>query len=164
MMSLRKGFALVCLGCVTLLTGCTAMRGMGTQEPAPWVQAGSPQPASDADSLLLYYQHVRKLSSAELGREHEVTRQAYSRARSDFNRVRFAMVLSLPNTGHSDEARALELLDPVAKNLNGQLHGLAYLLASQLQERKRLDASAQGLQQKLDALRSLERSMIEKKR
>lgn len=163
-MSLRKGFALVCIGSVTVLTGCTAMRSVETQEPAPWVQAGSPQPASDADSLLLYYQHVRKFSGAELGREHEVARQAYNRARSDFNRVRFAMVISLPNTGYSDEGRALELLDPVLKNQNGQLHGLAYLLASQLQERKRLDASAQGLQQKLDALRSLERSMIERKR
>ena len=164
MKRLKKGIALVCIGCMAVLTGCTAMRGVGTQEPAPWVQAGSPQPASDADSLLLYYQHVRKLSGAELGREHDVARQAYNRARSDFNRVRFAMVLSLPNTGHSDETRALELLDPVAKNQNGPLRGLAYLLASQLQERKRIDASAQGLQQKLDALRSLERSLIERKR
>ncbi|HET9403893.1 MAG TPA: hypothetical protein VFO57_04885, partial [Burkholderiales bacterium] len=59
---------------------------------------------------------------------------------------------------------ALELLDPVSKNPNGHLGGLAYLLISHLQERKRLDANAQGLQQKLDALRSLERSLIERKK
>lgn len=152
------------LGCAALFTGCSTLRVTEGQEPAPWVQAGISQPASDADSLLHYYQHLKKLPGAELGREHEVARQAYNRAHSDFNRVRFAMVLSLPNTGHSDESRALELLDPVAKNQNGPLRGLAYLLASQLQERRRLDASAQGLQQKLDALRSLERSMIERKR
>jgi hypothetical protein len=56
------------------------------------------------------------------------------------------------------------MLEPVARNTNGQLQGLAYLLLTHLQERKRLDANTQALQQKLDALRSLERSMIERKR
>ena len=74
------------------------------------------------------------------------------------------MVLALPGTANGDEGRALELLEPVAKNPNGRLGGLAYLLISHLQERKRLDAAAQGLQQKLDALRSLERSLIERRR
>ncbi len=155
---------LVFPACAALLAGCAALRGIEAQEPAPWVQAGSPQPASNVESLLLYYQHVRKLSGAELGREHETARQAYIQSRSDFSRVRFAMVLSFPNTAFSDEARALELIEPVFRNQNGQLQGLAYLLASHLQERRRLDANAQGLQQKLDALKSLERSMIERKR
>ena len=146
------------------LAGCGALRGLESREPAPWVQAGSPQPASDAESLLLYYQHIRKLPGPELGREHDAARQALSRSRSDFNRVRFAMMLSLSSTSFNDEARALELLDPVSKNPGGQLGGLAYLLISQLQERRRLDANAQGLQQKLDALRSLERSLIERKK
>ena len=78
--------------------------------------------------------------------------------------MRLALLFSLPGTALSDEQRALELLDPVARNPGGQLHGLAVLLAANLQERKRLDANTQGLQQKLDALRSLERSMIERKR
>lgn len=155
--------ALVFIGC-GVLAGCGALRGLDGQEPVPWVQAGSPQPATDAESLLLYYQYVRKLSSAELGREHDAARQALSRSRSDFNRVRFAMVLSNSGTAFYDEPRALELLDPVSKNPNGHLGGLAYLLISHLQERKRLDANAQGLQQKLDALRSLERSLIERKK
>lgn len=161
-----KPSAAVALGfaCLGLLASCGVLRGLEGREPAPWVQAGGPQPASDAESLLLYFQHVRKLPGAELGREHEAARQAYARARSDFNRVRLAMTLALPNAPFGDEPRALELLDPVAKNPSGQLQGLAYVLVSQIQERKRLDASAQGLQQKLDALMSLERSMIERKR
>jgi hypothetical protein len=155
--------ALILIGC-GVLAGCGALREFESQEPAPGVQAGSPQPASDAESLLLYYQHVRKLPGPELDREHDAARQALSRSRSDFNRIRFAMVLSLSNTAFNDEARALELLDPVSKNTGGQLSGLAYLLISHLQDRKRLDANAQGLQQKLDALRLLERSLIERKR
>lgn len=147
-----------------LLAGCSGFPGLGSQEPAPWTQAGTPRPASEADSLLAYFEYVRKLAAAELGKEHETARQAFLSARSDFSRVRLAVLLSLPGTAVSDEPRALELLDPVAKNPGGQLHRLAVLLAANLQERKRLDANAQGLQQKLDALRSLERSMIERKR
>ncbi len=150
------------VACGVLLAGCGVLRGLESTEPAPWVQAGSPRPASDTESLLLYFSHLKKLSGTELGREHDAARQAYSRTRSDFNRVRFAMVLSLPNTAFNDEGRALELLDPVIKSHNGQLHGLAFLLASAIQERRRLDANAQGLQQKLDALKSLDRSLIER--
>ncbi len=163
-MSVIPRLIALALGCLSVLAGCGVLRGLESQEPAPWVQAGVSQPATDAENLLLYYEHVRKLVAADLNREHDAARQVYTRARSDFSRIRFAMVLSLPNTAVSDEGRALELLEPVAKNQGSPLHGLAYLLTSQLQERKRLDASAQGLQQKLDALRSLERSMIERNR
>jgi len=161
-MTTRLG--MVVLICGTLLAGCGILRGLESQEPAPWVQAGGPQPATDTESLLLYFQHVRKLSGAELSREYDAARQTHGRSRSDFNRIRLAMVLSLPNTAFNDDGRALELLEPVVKNPGGQLSGLAYVLSNQLQERKRLDANAQGLQQKLDALRSLERNMIERKR
>lgn len=147
-----------------LLAACGLLRGLESREPAPWVQAGSPRPASDVESLLLYFQYIKKLTATDLGREHDTARQAYSRTRSDFNRVRLALLLVLPNAAFNDDTRALELLEPVAKNQSGQFSGLATLLASHLQERRRLDASAQGLQQKLDALKSLERSMIERQR
>ena len=152
------------IGCAAMVAGCGVLRIAEPLEPAPWVQAGSPQPASDAESLLLYFQYIRKLPAAEVSREHDAARQAYARARTDFNRVRLAMVLSLPNTAFNDDARALDLCETVATHEGGRLQGLAQLLASHLQEQKRLTASAQGLQQKLDALRSLERSMIERSR
>jgi len=64
----------------------------------------------------------------------------------------------------TDEARSLGLLDTVARHQVGKLQGLAVMLVAQVQEQQRLAASAQGLQQKLDALRSLERNMIERSR
>ena len=152
------------IGCAVAVAGCGVLRIAEPLEPAPWVQAGAPRPASDADSLLLYFQHLRKLSGAEVSREHEAAREAYARVRTDFNRVRLAMVLSLPGTAFYDDARAFELCDTVAKHDGGRLQGLALLLGSHLQEQRRLTASAQGLQQKLDALKSLERSMIERTR
>jgi hypothetical protein len=152
------------IGCAVAVAGCGVLRIAEPLEPAPWVQAGAPRPASDADSLLLYFQHIRKLSGADLSREHEAARQAYARSRTDFGRLRLAMVLSLPGTAFNDDTRALDLCDTVAKHEGGRLQGLAVLLGSHLQEQKRLTASAQGLQQKLDALKSLERSMIERSR
>ena len=170
---MRPGLAVLAIAC-NVLAGCHLLPP-GQEEPPPVeeqiatrqepaVPGRVERPRSEAEHLLAYFQHIRKLPAADLGKEHDVARQAYTLARSDFNRVRLAMVLSLPGTAVSDEPRALDLLDPVAKNTNGELNGLALLLSTNLQERKRLDASTQGLQQKLDALRSLERSMIERRK
>ena len=165
-----------------VLAGCGILPGLESQEPAPEQsvpepgaapeQAGeAPKPKpearrqhSEVDDLLTYFQYLRKLSAADLGREHDTVRQAYLYSRSEFDRTRLAVLLSLPGTAVTDEQRALELLDPVAKNPASKLGPLAALLVSNLHERKRLDASAQGLQQKLDALMLLERNMIERKR
>ena len=161
---MKGALAVISVGCAVLATGCAILPGIDTREPAPWVQAGGPQPASDVESLVLYFQHIRKLPAADLGREYDTARQAYNRGRSDFNRVRFAMMLSLPNTAFNDDGRALDVLEPVARNANGRLQGLALMMSSHLQEHKRLSASVQGMQQKLDALKSLERSLIERSR
>jgi len=112
--------------------------------------------------LLNYFQRIRKAPGAELGRENESARVAFARSRSDFDRLRLAMTLSLPNTAVNDDARALELLDPVVKNQSAPLHGLASLLSVFVQEQRRLGQSVQGMQQKLDALKSMERSLIER--
>lgn len=158
------------------LAACLLLAGCGTLQPAPEVaepEARTVQPAppvpqprqsSDAETLISYFANLRKLSGPELAREHDAARQAYGRARSDYNGMRLAMVVTLPNTPFYDDPRALDLLDPIAKNGDPRLAGLAWLLVSQIQERRRLDANAQALQQKLDALKSLERSLIERKR
>ncbi|MBM3357538.1 MAG: hypothetical protein FJY54_07405 [Betaproteobacteria bacterium] len=155
-------------GCA-LLAGCGLFPPLGTVEPAPAVQLAPtvapvepPRPAAELENLLTYFLQLKRLVGPELGREHDAARLAYSRARSDYNRVRFAMVLALPNTAFNDEGRALEVLEPVAKNQASSLHGLAQLLSAHLQEQRRLAANVQGLQQKLDALRTLERTLIER--
>jgi len=161
---------LVACACAGSLLGACGALPVEKPEPEPEpvpaapVQTVSPRRTSDVENLVAYYQQVRRLAPVEFGREHEAARQAYLSSRSDYNRVRLALLLSQPGTAFLDESRALELLDPVARNPSAQLNGLATLLTANLQERKRLDASAQGLQHKLDALRALERSMLEKKR
>jgi hypothetical protein len=168
-MSVRPLLAL--LACAAL-AGCGALRGLEAPEAAPAVEAaplpaprsaGAPREPGEAGRLLVYFARLKKLPAAELGREHEIARRAFARARSDFNRVRLAMLVSIPNTGWTDEAHALELLEPVLKDGGGELQALALLLASHLQEQRRLAASLQGLQKKLDALKTLERDLIERR-
>ena len=145
-----------------LLASCDTLQPVERREPAPTIEMQ--RPVSDVESLLLYYRHIGRLKEGQLGRELEIARTVLARESSDFNRVRLAMLLGLPNTPLTDGARALELLEPVASNQTGPFSALASLLAAQLQERKRLDANTQDLQKKLDALKSLERSMMERKR
>jgi hypothetical protein len=152
----------VIIASLLLLAGCEALQETGTREPAPTIEMR--RPVSDVESLLLYSRHLGRLKEDQLGRELEIASTAYAREASEFNRVRLAMLLGLPSTALSDNARALELLEPVVKNQTSEFSALASLLAAQLQERKRLDANTQDLQKKLDALKSLERSMIERKR
>ena len=164
---MRRFFPVVVAGALTLTGGCALLEQDARDapelpEPAPWVQPGPP--GTDVENLVQYYGHIRKLAPADLGREYETVRQAYNRGRSDYNRVRFAMLLSLPGAPFSDDARALDVLEPVLRRGNGRFYPLAQMLGAHLQEQKRLNASVQGLQQKLDALKSLERSIIERSR
>lgn len=176
-----------------VLAGCAALRDMEAERAVKPEESASPgeaadqqarlepeaQPsrvevpvpllAGDLERLLVYFEQVKKLPAAELGREHDSARAAFTRTRSDFDRMRLAMVFSIPNTALSDDQRAAELLEPVVKSQNSSLRGLASLMSAHLQERRRLESgmhslqqNVQGLQQKLDALMSLERSLIDR--
>lgn len=144
------------------LAGCSLLQDMEAGGTEQGVKSGTPLPASDLESLLLYFQHIKSLPGGELGKEHDRVRQAYIKSHSDIDRVRLAMMLSLPNAPFRDEPRAIELLDPIAKNRRAPLRGLAFLLLSSIKEQKKLDANVQVLQKKLDALMSLERSLTER--
>lgn len=142
-----------------LVAGCGTLRSFEAGHE-PWVRADGPRPAGASDSLLMYFGYVRKLPAAELSKEHETVRQLYAGSRSDFNRVRYAMLLSVPGAALSEEARALDALEPLLRNLNAELHSVAYAVSVHIQEQRR----SRALQQKLDALKSLDKKMIERGR
>ncbi len=169
---------------ILLLAGCATQEekheipgGMAPQPPVEERAVPQPEPAPPPEALapteteraLAYFDRVRRLTSAELPREQEAVRQTYAQSRSDFDRMRLAMTYALPNTPVSDEGRALDLVEPLIKNTRAELHHLAVLVGVFAQEQRRLGAhvqtlqqGVQSLQQKLDALRSLERSLIER--
>jgi FtsZ-binding cell division protein ZapB len=155
--------------------------------PAPPAKIERSVPAEakipELDALLAEFARLRRLPPADVAREQEAARQAFSQSRSDAARVKLAMASSLPGTPPAEEQRALELLDPLVRNPSASLHGIAFLLSTLMQEQRRLAALVQGLQQnmqglqqnnqalqqnvhglqqKLDALRTLERSLSER--
>ena len=77
------------------------------------------------------------------------------------------MLQSLPANG-ADETRAMATLEPLLKHGNGPARMMAIVLVAQLSERQRAlreeKRRAEDLQQKLDALKALERSLLGRER
>lgn len=160
------------LAAVAVLSACSTARVADPVQPEPvqtphmrepqvkelQVKEPAPRPAGDSERLLGYFEHVRKLPPGELTKEHDAVRHAFVSPYADALRVRYAMLLSLPGNAFSDDTRALEVLEPLLRNSDARLHGIAFMLNAHIQELRR----AQGLQQKLDALKSLEMNLIER--
>ena len=102
----------------------------------------------------------------DLKRELAGASAAFARTRSDANRIRVAMLLTLPAAGPPDDARALSLLEPLVKGNSGNspLKQIASVLYAQIVERARTLREEQkrtaAAQEKLDALRAVERSLL----
>jgi len=154
----RPGVRVVTIVAITLAgAGCSFLRGPDAG-PEPKVRAGVARPAGDVAYLLTYFEYVHKLSAADLAKEYDAVRLMFANSNADTMRVRYAMLLSVPGTAFNDDTRAVEMLEPLLKNVEGGLHTLAYLLSAQIQEQRR----GQGLQQKLEALKALEKNLIER--
>jgi hypothetical protein len=119
-------------------------------------------------ALLTDLQRYAAESGDDLRRELASMNQAVTRTRSDANRIRLAMLLTLPAAGPPDDARALALLDSVpGKGPGGAsspLKQIAVVLSAQISERTRSVREEQkktaAAQEKLDALRAVERSLL----
>jgi len=102
----------------------------------------------------------------DLRRELAAANQAVNRARTDANRIRLAVLMTLPAAGPPDDARALALLDSVFGKSAGTspVKQLAVVLYLQIAERTRGVAEERkktaAAQEKLDQLRAVERSLL----
>jgi len=152
-----------------------------TQTPQP--PATSPAPAAAAQeppaappinedeqqtmALLVDLQRYAIAPADELRRELAAVNQASNpRARSEANRIRLAVLLTIPNAGPPDDGRALALLESVAGKTGGasRLKQLALVLYAQIAERVRNVAEERKrsalAQEKLDQLRAVERTLL----
>jgi len=152
-----------------------------TQTPQP--PATSPAPAAAAQeppaappinedeqqtmALLVDLQRYAIAPADELRRELAAVNQGSNpRARSDANRIRLAVLLTIPNAGPPDDGRALALLESVAGKTGGAspLKQLALVLYAQIAERVRNVAEERKrsalAQEKLDQLRAVERTLL----
>jgi hypothetical protein len=139
--------------------------------PQSPVQAPAPPPALNEEeqqalALLGDLQRYVLDPGEDLRRELASANAALARTRNDANRIRVAMLLTLPGAGVPDDARALSLLEPViGRSGNGSpLKQIAALLYAQIVERGRSVREEQkrtaAAQEKLDALRAVERSLL----
>ena len=129
----------------TLLGGCVATTEPNTRRD-PWYQAVVEPVQSNDARALRFYENVLKLKGAELARELNTTRQEFDKDQSELNRVRLALLLSLPGTEYRDDQAALNLIQPFVNDKsyeNSVLRPLALMLHTQLSELKRLDETAQ---------------------
>ena len=135
-------------------------------EPSPPSPAPVNEEEQQAIALLFELQRYTGESNDELRRELSAAMQALNRARTEPNRIRAAVLLTLPGAGPPDDARAMALLDSVSGKTPGAspIKQLAAVLLAQIAERvrgmseeRRKSAAAQ---EKLDQLRAVERSLL----
>lgn len=170
---------IACVALCALVAACASPEPAVVTTPAPGIAAAVPAAnapsQSYAEDLMAYLGRLRTMNEAALAGEAARMR----RDASDLARVKAALALTL--SSQADEGDIIELVEPVTRKPgSGDVRAMAVLLNANAQERKRLKqraASAAGelreerkvaeaqkqraeqLQQKLDALTDLERSL-----
>lgn len=163
---------LLVLGLSALLAACGTVRWPAAAAPDyTWIKADAPRPQSRVEALLAYADYARALPAAEAGREQERLRQALStQDRADFARLQYALLLAFSAHGR-DLPRARQALEPVLREEGGDadLRRLAVFLnagigdALETERRYREEQRRAGdLDQKLEALKSIERRIIQR--
>jgi hypothetical protein len=158
---------------LALLVGCVAVP---ENQPAPCPPPSEVVVTGQMDDMMQYYDSLRKQSSSELAKIYDRVKQNFGQNKSDANRIRLALLLTLPNTPFRDVSAALHLLNDWprdSKHVNN-LQSFRNLLAALLAEQQRLsnnleEASqklkeeqkrADTLQHQIDAIKSMEKNLI----
>ena len=189
---------LLLAGVVTAAAGCALFPGLQTPAPAPPQQeppkveapkveapkVEAPkvevvQATGDAEALVQYTAYIRRLNAADLGREQDAVKQLVAKNKTELNRAELALTYALPGLASRDDARALSLLEPLAKEASSPaIRNFALMLLSFVAENRRVDENLQTvsgklkeeqkqsaeLQQKLEALKSIEKSLSDRDR
>lgn len=180
--------------CTTLLlSACkttVAPDTPGAPGPTPETAPGSSAPPAadiwgperaEVMALLAYHQRLTTMSAEEARRENVAATQAFARERSEQNRLRLAMVLSVPGTSFHDDGRSAALLDTSTSRsaaADSPRRQLVTLLSRHVADRARLASAAtraeaqvkdeqkrvEDLQRKLDALLKIDREMRNRRR
>ena len=152
--------AVAALSCAVALAGCAAFPA------AP----GAPSARESHESrqvveLIGYTQKVAALQAEEQQRELNASNQIFTKDRGAYGRVRLALLLALPGTAFNDDARAAGLLESLAgasESQQGAMQQFAGLLHAQISERLREQRRTAQLKEQLEALKAVERNIIER--
>jgi hypothetical protein len=127
--------------------------------------ATEPTDEHQLGNVLSDLQRYGAMNPDEIRREQSALTQLLARQRTDFNRVRLAVLYTLSKTPQDDQ-RAVQLLDAVAKSNPGSpaAKQLAAVVQVQVTERMRAvkdeQQKADAAVKKLEALRNMERDLL----
>lgn len=172
---------------ISLLAGCAGLPP-GSAPDAPETHFGDE--SREVAALLDYHRRVTEMAAADQLREYQISLAGFERHPGEFQRMRLALLLTLPRVAWHDDARALQLVDTVAagpvdrvsprrdlalvlqKFLNDRIAQAEELrksdeagqkLRAQLADRQRQirdeQRKAEELEQKLNALRDIDRRL-----
>ncbi len=150
---LGKGFL---FAIALLLAGCAGWH-------VPDLSGSKPE-ARQVIDLIGYAQRIATMTAEQQRREYSLDNQAFARNQGAMSRMRLALLLATPGASVQDAARATRLIEPLARSGDAAspLHALAGLLYGQLNERVSEQKRADQMRQQLEALKNLERTMIER--
>lgn len=95
---------------ITLLAGCAGLPS-GNAPVASETHFGDE--SREVAVLLDYHRRVAEMAAADQLREYQVSLAGFERHPGEFQRLRLALLLSLPRVTWRDDVRALQLLDTV---------------------------------------------------
>lgn len=167
----------IVLGLLVLLGGCAAPGGQGNAGGDALIRLNGLCRCADVVELIGYHQRIRGMNGEELAAEYAAATQAFAKQKSDAARLRLAMLLSLPGASFRDDGRAVALAEELASRKGADsapLRALAALIAANVSEQRRQEdrnqklsqrvqeeeKRADALQQKLDGLKAIEKSML----
>ena len=163
---------------MALLAGCSVVpESVIPESPPPSTPPSSGLVVTgQMDDMMQYYESLRRLPPAELGRVHDKVKQNFGKNKSDANRMRLVLLLTLPNTSFRDINAALQLLNDWPRNTREttNLQSFRNLMAGLLSDQQRLTQSVDELTQKLkeeqkritmlqsqiEAIKSMEKTLI----
>lgn len=146
--------------------GC-ALFPVASPEPGTPVAESAPSAEfikenAEVSALLAYYQDLLAMPAEELKREYQATSQSFARDRSELGRLRLALLMCVPGASWRDDAKLLTLLDGAASRkapADSPRRQFIVLLQKLVSERQREQKRADELQQKLDSMLTIERSL-----
>jgi hypothetical protein len=137
------------------------VRTVPTEPPPPPPPTVEAEEARQVADLLSYYQRVAGLGLEDQKRELATATQSFNRDRSNGSRVRLALVYAIPGTALQDDARAAQLLEPIASG-GGALRQFAGLVHTQVSDRLKTQKRADQLKDQMEQLRAIEKQLIER--
>jgi hypothetical protein len=156
-----KNFSALAVVCA-LVAGCNHLPGLLSEDSE----------SRDVAALIAQANRFAGLQADDQKKDMNAATQSFAKDRGPVSRVRLALLLSLPGTAFTDEARALQLLDPLVAGGAARsmpLRQFAVLVHADLGERVReqrrsalLREQSAQMKEQLDALRAIERSIIER--